>query len=337
MPSGVRKEVKGAAGALALAGAITGGSASLQASGSITGWPTGALYPFVIAIARGTANEERCLCSSLSGAGPATINIITRGFDDTAATAHNVGDAVEHVFDADTIVTLMKHIFDTTIDDHLQYLLNDGSRPPGAGFFASPVAVGAANSPGVSNKLVRADHVHGFVPSVSIPAGTINSGMIMDGTISNADLGNGCVDGMKVGPGFISNISYDSLVGGGPTVGAAELSLKTLNIPSQPRNWVPWISGIWPGINSVSGDLFAFRTYANGTMISEALHRHAVANEPHTYVIPPTFTSVGVTVLAGNPCAIELRVQRLSGTGILSLYSALGSGAGSVSVLMQGT
>src|SRR5215472_12849332 len=160
--SGTRKEVKGAAPPLALATAMTAGSATLQASGSTTGWPTGASFPFVIAIARGTANEERCLCSSFSGAGPATFNIITRGYDDTAASAHNVGDAVEHVLDANTILTLFSHIFDGTFDDHLQYILANGTRAftRVSAIAGAVVPVGDALSAGGLSTLARSDHVH---------------------------------------------------------------------------------------------------------------------------------------------------------------------------------
>lgn len=70
---------------------------------NLTGWPTGAgSRPFVAVIGRGTASEEKILCSSRAG------NVLTvmsggtngRAFDGTTITSHAINDEIEHVWSA---------------------------------------------------------------------------------------------------------------------------------------------------------------------------------------------------------------------------------------------
>ncbi len=58
---------------------------------SATGWPGAAAAPFGVVIARGTASEEKILCTSNSGT---TVTVTTRGVDGTSATTHNATDSV---------------------------------------------------------------------------------------------------------------------------------------------------------------------------------------------------------------------------------------------------
>lgn len=56
---------------------------------STTGYPAA---PFLLGLERGTANEEVCLCTSLT----ATAFTVTRGYDNTTAKTHAIGTSVEH-------------------------------------------------------------------------------------------------------------------------------------------------------------------------------------------------------------------------------------------------
>lgn len=72
-------------------------------------FPSGTVNPFVIVIGRGTAQEEKILCSSRSSN---TFTVSQRGYDSTTAIAHVSGEIVDHVLDA----TTMQYISNTTSD-----------------------------------------------------------------------------------------------------------------------------------------------------------------------------------------------------------------------------
>lgn len=57
------------------------------------GYPTGVDGPFAIVLGRGTASEEKVLCSGRTGA---TFTVSARGYDGTAAVAHASAVTVEH-------------------------------------------------------------------------------------------------------------------------------------------------------------------------------------------------------------------------------------------------
>jgi microcystin-dependent protein len=95
----VLKEYSGAAPATTLATTITNVSTSIVLTSGV-GYPTGATAPFVIAIGRGTATEEKVLCSVRVGN---TLTAIERGYDGTSAQSQAAGKAIEHVLDAYSI------------------------------------------------------------------------------------------------------------------------------------------------------------------------------------------------------------------------------------------
>lgn len=96
---GLRKMYGGAAVATTLNGAIAGGATSIVVTNGST-YPDGSGGPFVIAIDRTLATEEKILVASRSGN---TLTVTTRGYDGTAAQAHGNLAVVEHVLDAVTI------------------------------------------------------------------------------------------------------------------------------------------------------------------------------------------------------------------------------------------
>lgn len=94
-----RKTIDGGVPATTLNGGIDS-SQTTAVIASATGWPDGSSGPFVIAIDRGGASEEKILVSSRTGT---TLTIETRGYDNTTGVAHDSGADVEHVLDASTV------------------------------------------------------------------------------------------------------------------------------------------------------------------------------------------------------------------------------------------
>lgn len=106
----IRREFVGSALRTTLSSDILITSTSISvADGS--SFPTG-LNPFVISIGRGTASEEKILCSVRSGG---TFTVLERGYDGTTASAHTTGDYVDHVLDAAAIQDMNTVTNDTSI------------------------------------------------------------------------------------------------------------------------------------------------------------------------------------------------------------------------------
>jgi hypothetical protein len=113
------REYAGAAKSTTLVGDITAGSAVITVADA-TGYPTGATGPFAIAMALGDAEEEKILILNRSGN---TMNVHTRGYDGTSASAHSSGTTVDHVLTAIDVREANEHVNDSTGDPHPQYLL----------------------------------------------------------------------------------------------------------------------------------------------------------------------------------------------------------------------
>lgn len=86
---------------------------------STAGYPTA---PFTLGIERGTANEEMSLCTGIPDS---THFTVTRGYDGTSGKSHSPGIAIEHCVSAGDYSDANSHIFDTTRNDHTQYLLRN--------------------------------------------------------------------------------------------------------------------------------------------------------------------------------------------------------------------
>lgn len=98
----MRKEFVGGAPKTRLSLAITATDTSFTVDSDGTGYPTGGTGPFVIAVGRGTANEEKILCSSRS-TNTFTVASGGRGYDGTSAVSHGATEVIQHVVDAETI------------------------------------------------------------------------------------------------------------------------------------------------------------------------------------------------------------------------------------------
>lgn len=114
----MRREYNGAAQAAVLTVALGGSTGDLTITcDDLTGWPTGVSYPFYIVIDRGTATEEKILCSSRTGNVLSVYNVggtVGRGADDTSISSHNANAVVEHVFTATDADEANAHVNATT-------------------------------------------------------------------------------------------------------------------------------------------------------------------------------------------------------------------------------
>lgn len=82
---------------------------------STAGFPS---VPFAIGVDRGTASAEAMLVTATTSS---TMTVV-RGFDSTAGQSHSSGAAVEHTSLALDFDDANSHIWDTTRDDHSQYM-----------------------------------------------------------------------------------------------------------------------------------------------------------------------------------------------------------------------
>lgn len=106
-----RREFAGGVIAQTLSANISNAATSFDvADGS--SFPTGGLNNFVVAIARGTFNEEKILITSRSGN---TFTVANRGYDGTTAVAHTIGDLVDHILDSNTVQSMNTVVFDTQV------------------------------------------------------------------------------------------------------------------------------------------------------------------------------------------------------------------------------
>ena len=135
----MRRDYVGGAQSARLTSTLGDGSADLTIScNNLTNWPTGAGgRPFYVVIDRGTASEEKILCSSRSGNTLSVYDdgvVIGRGADDTSITAHSSNAVIEHVFtatDADEANALVNLL--TTTGDILVYGATGNARLPVSG------------------------------------------------------------------------------------------------------------------------------------------------------------------------------------------------------------
>lgn len=113
-----RKSFAGGAQDTTLSSDITAAATTIAVTDG-SSYPDGSVGPFAIRLDAGTPNEEKVLVATRTGN---TLNGCTRGFDGSTAVSHNAPAPVEHILDADTLDDLSDHVYDTTRDDHTQYL-----------------------------------------------------------------------------------------------------------------------------------------------------------------------------------------------------------------------
>ena len=206
----IQKSFAGAAPPRTLGTGINASDTTVSIN-SGTDWPDGASYPFVIVINRGNATEEKMLVTSRSGT---TLTIQTRGYDDTTAVSHGVGETVEHVLDAQTIAQANQFVNlqsakgelivhngtnpavltapDMTGTDDGKLLLVDSSAAVG---FSFGTLAGAALD---DNSVTTAKIVDGAVDINKLGANTVDSTKLQDNTVSTNKLTDGAVTTAKI-------------------------------------------------------------------------------------------------------------------------------------------
>lgn len=247
--TGTYKQFTGAAPVGFLTAPITGSPASFTAS-PYAGFPTGSgSVPFMVCVARGTATEEKILCSAM-GSGVFTIQ--TRGFDGTTQQNQATGATVEHTWDADSANDSQQHIHETTRDDHTQYAKADGSRAiTGAQTFDDGITVTGAitGSSTVAGTALTATLTGTNGRYVGSTDGAPASGTFSTGDFAN-DPTNDCFWICTAGgtPGTWVQV-------GGPTDAA-------WTTPTLSNSWIPYITAYFsPGYRRANG-----RIYLRGAM-----------------------------------------------------------------------
>lgn len=141
----------GAAAATTLSGALNNSDTSFSVVAA-TGWP--ASVPFVVAIDRGTANEEKILVTARTGT---SITACTRGYDGTTAVSHSVGtNNVEHVLSATQLQELIDHV-----NEHAS----------GIDHTAAGIANGAVTPAKMSSKTLRVAHTFTLPGPIAVASG----------------------------------------------------------------------------------------------------------------------------------------------------------------------
>ncbi len=117
------REYAGNAKATALTGQLTATATAINILDG-TGYPTGAVGPFVVTISAGLAAEEKVLCIARVG-NTLTADPAGRGYDGTVANEHSNAATVQHTYSATDAREANAHVNDTTGDPHGQYLRED--------------------------------------------------------------------------------------------------------------------------------------------------------------------------------------------------------------------
>lgn len=94
----IRKEWAGGTVRTTLNGNINSTATSITLTDG-SSFPSG-VKPFVLVIDRGTAAEEKIICTSRTGN---TLTVLQRGYDGSSQQAHSTGAYVEHILDAYTV------------------------------------------------------------------------------------------------------------------------------------------------------------------------------------------------------------------------------------------
>ncbi len=110
------REYSGAAKRTTLVGDLTATSTTAQLADG-TGYPTGAVAPFVVTFDLGLPGEEKVLATRSGN----SLTLTQRGFDGTTAAPHGNGSTVDHTFSATDAREANEHV-NSTADPHPQYV-----------------------------------------------------------------------------------------------------------------------------------------------------------------------------------------------------------------------
>jgi hypothetical protein len=305
-----------------LAADITSGATSLALALS-TGWPTGSVGPFYLTVNAGGATEEKILAGTRSGV---TLSSLTRGADGTSAAAHSAGEPVVHGWTATEADEANQVAVDTigSIVAKGDTWFGTGSKAIvrfAAGVNGTFIKYDSSQPSGVVASLVDENGLAASVAGNGIAGG---AGTSLSVNVDNSTLAI-TTDQVHVATGGIAKANMaasvlafpvQAAVTGGPTVGTTQLTLATLNIPSQFNGYEMECSAYWTGINDTSGDEFLFAINVDGvTKASGAMRHEAGGSERLLYSLP---TSTLTLIAPSTTSIVTVTVQRSIGSGTIN-------------------
>lgn len=198
---------------------------------STSGYPAA---PFTIALERGTVNEEVVLCTGLT----ATTFTVTRGWDGTTAKSHSTGAILEHTTTAADYLDANAHVYNTSRNDHTQYLLRSAYSAKGSIMVATAASTPAHLAVGANDTVLMADSAQASGARWS----TVGSGSIANGAVSFAKLDSSTQQSL------VQRVTTGSLPGSPPT---GQLVATTDN-----NRLAAWLSASWQPITHGVGRVF---------------------------------------------------------------------------------
>lgn len=187
---GTRKEYVGGAAATTLAADLAVGALTFTVADA-TGYPTGAVGPFVIAIGRGTATEEKILCEARAG-NTFTVQAGGRGYDGTSDVEHVTNAVVEHTIDAVSISESNEHANDADGSEHTNLL---------------------ATATHGAQEHSTAQLADGAVTDAKLASNAVTTAKILDANVTTAKLANDAVTADKIAADAVgsSEIAADAV------------------------------------------------------------------------------------------------------------------------------
>jgi len=219
-----RKSFTGGAQATAITAPISGTPSSFTVTDGTT-FPDGATGPFVVVLGRNTADEEKILISSRV---TNQFNIQTRGYDNTSAVDHDLGEIVEHVLDASTIdqansyVNLQSAKGDLVVHDGTNavvksvgangYVLSANSaETDGLEWIDTSLQAGDVGTTELANNAVTTDKINAdAVNGDKIADDSIDSEHYVDGSIDTVHLAADAVTSTKIANDAVTNAKIDN-------------------------------------------------------------------------------------------------------------------------------
>lgn len=209
-----RKSFTGGAQATAITAPISGTPSSFTVTDGST-FPDGASGPFVVVLGRNTADEEKILVSSRV---TNQFNIQTRGYDNTSAVDHDLGEIVEHVLDASTIdqansyVNLQSAKGDLVVHDGTNavvksvgvngYVLSANSaETDGLEWIDTSLQAGDVGTTELANNAVTTDKIN---------ADAVNGDKIADDSIDSEHYVDGSIDSVHLSANAVTNAKIDN-------------------------------------------------------------------------------------------------------------------------------
>lgn len=209
MAAFTRRQYSGAAVSTTTTNSLNTTDTSVTIS-SNTGWPSSAGVPFYVVIDPGTSSEEKC-SATISG----TTLTLTRGQDDTTASAHSSGATIYPVFtanDADEANELVSKL--TTKGD---LLVTTGSA-------LNRLAVGTNDYVLKADSSATNGVTWGQVAAAGIASDAVTTAKILDSNVTAGKLATDSVTTAKIADNAVTQAKLADRA-----VGSAELDNLTLN------------------------------------------------------------------------------------------------------------